>query len=79
MVPRITRLLMVDEKFGALTWSVETDRGTITFQIRNRNSDIKRLWGTNRIIIRDTNDNRYEIPDQNALDAHSKHLLFSYL
>ena len=34
---------------------------------------------SNRVIIRDANDNRYEIPDYTALDAHSKHLLFSYL
>lgn len=79
MIPRITHLLHTDEKFGALTWSVDTDRGKITFRIRNRNSDIKRLWGTNRVIVRDSNDNRYEIPDLTALDAHSRHLLFSFL
>ena len=79
MIPKITRLLQSDEKFGSLKWTVDTDRGTVTFQIRNRHSDIKQMGKSGRVIIRDANDNRYEIPDYTALDAHSKHLLFSYL
>lgn len=77
-VPRITRLLESEEKFGSLTWRVETDRGTVSFRIRNRHSDIK-CFADKRILVRDTNDNRYEIPDYRELDAHSRHLLFSYL
>ena len=78
-VPRITRLVESVEKFGSLTWVVETDRGgPVKFRIRNRNSDIKQLRG-GRILVRDTNDNRYEIPDYTVLDKHSKHLLFTYL
>ena len=68
-----------EDKFGSLTWKVETDHGTVTFRIRNRHSDIKHLRGTSRIIIRDSNDNRYEIPDIDNMDPHSEHLLFSYL
>ena len=79
MIPKITHLLQSDEKFGSLKWTVTTDRGEVTFQIRNRHSDIKKLYGTNRVIIRDTNDNRYEIPNINDLDIHSKRILFSYL
>ena len=79
MIPRITALLESVDKFGSLNWVVETDRGRVAFQIRNRHSDIKQMGRSNRVIIRDANDNRYEIPDYTALDAHSKHLLFSYL
>ena len=79
MIPRITRIVNCDEKMGALRWTVETDRGNVTFRIQNRHSNIKHLWGTNRVLIRDTNDNRYEIPDYTALDAHSNRLLFPYL
>lgn len=79
MVPKITRLISCDEKTGALKWTVETDRGIVTFRIQNRHSNIKHLWGTNRVLIRDSNDNRYEIPDHTALDAHSARLLFAYL
>ena len=77
-IPKVTKLLESDEKFGSLTWKVETDRGVVSFRIRNRHSDIKCLNGK-RILIRDTNDNRYEIPDYAALDTHSRRLLVSYL
>lgn len=79
MIPKITRLIDCEDKFGTLKWTVDTDRGEITFQIRNRHSDIKRLWGTNRVIIRDSNDNRYEIPDHTVMDKRSTRILFSYL
>ena len=79
MVPKITRVIDCEDKFGTLKWTVDTDRGEITFNIKNRHSDIKHLYGTPRIIVRDSNDNRYEIPDIDALDANSKRKLFSYL
>ena len=79
MIPKIQKVLKCVDKFGTLKWTVETDRGVITFDIRNRHSDIKHLRGTSRVIIRDSNDNRYEIPDIDNMDPHSEHLLFSYL
>jgi hypothetical protein len=77
-IPKILRLIDVNEKFGTITWTVETDRGGVSFRIRNRNSDIKCI-GNKRVLVRDTNDNRYEIPDYREMDAHSKHCLFSYI
>lgn len=79
MIPKITGVIAISERFGSIKWKVETDRGTVTFRIRNRQSDIKCLYGTKRVLVRDSNDNRYEIPDYTALDAHSKYLLFPYL
>ena len=79
MIPKITKLLECEDKFGSLRWRVMTDRGEISFRIRNRNSDIKKLYGTNRVIVRDSNDNRYEIPDYTAMDNASKRMLFSYI
>jgi hypothetical protein len=79
MIPKILRLIDCEDKFGALKWTVDTDRGIIKFTIRNRHSDIKKLYGTNRVIVRDSNDNRYEISDVTALDSRSNSLLFSYL
>ena len=79
MIPKITHLISSNEKFGSLKWLVKTDRGDIAFLIRNRHSDIKLIRGSNRILIRDSNDNRYEIPDYTLMDMHSQHLLFSYL
>ena len=79
MIPRITAILAISEKFGSLKWTVETDRGVITFRIMNRQSDVKRMHGTNRILFRDSNDNRYEIRDYTALDAASQRKLFPFL
>jgi len=79
MIPKIKKVIKCVDRFGVLKWTVETDRGEITFDIRNRNSDIKHLYGTNRVIIRDSNDNRYEIPDVENMDAHSSRQLFAYL
>lgn len=79
MIPCIEKLISSVEKFGSLTWVAQTDRGRVSFRIRNRHSDIKVIYGTNRVLVRDSNDNRYEIKDYTALDAHSRHLLFSYL
>lgn len=79
LIPEITRMIDCISKNGTLTWVVETDRGQISFRIRNRQNDIKVFRGTGRIIIRDFNDNRYEIKDYNRLDRKSKYLLFSDL
>ena len=79
MIPSILSVLECTEKFGSLKWTVETDRGVVSFRIRNRHSDIKNLHGTTRVLVRDSNDNRYEIRDYTKLDAHSQRLLFSYL
>ena len=74
MIPRITALLDVYDKRGTLKWNVETDCGIIEFRIRNRHTDIKVLYD-GRVLIRDTNDNRYEIVNHNDLDKRSKMLL----
>ncbi len=79
MIPKITRLISCEERYGALTWTVETDKGVTSFRIRSRHGDIKTLSGGHRVLIRDINDNRYEIPDHTALDARSVRLLFQYL
>lgn len=79
MIPKILKVIDCEDKFGTLKWHVETDRGEVTFNIKNRHSDIKRLFGTPRVIVRDSNDNRYEIPDIDKMDGHSNRILFSYL
>ncbi len=73
-IPRITEILEISEKHGQLRWHVQTDRGEHTFEIRNRHSDIKMLYD-GRVLIRDSADNRYEIPDYTLLPKHSRSLL----
>lgn len=79
MIPKITQILEIIDKYGTLTFRVMTDRGEIEFRVRNRHSDIKGINKGKRIIIRDSDDNRYEIPDFELLDKKSKHLMFSYV
>ena len=78
LIPKIEEILEVRDKFGALTLKVRTTHGITDFRVKNRHSDIKQIRGTNRILIRDANDNRYEIPDLTLLSARSRRLLFSY-
>ena len=70
LVPEITKILSVTEKYGNLHWSVETDRGHKEFDIRNRNHDIK-VYSDGRVRVRDSDDNRYTIADYRKLDGHS--------
>jgi len=79
MIPKINEIISVQDKFGALKITVMTERGMVEFRIRNRHSDIKMLRGTRRVLIRDANDNRYEIPNFDDLDKRSQKLLFSYI
>ena len=74
LIPTITRIIAITEKYGTVHWNVMTDRGVKEFDIRNRNSDI-RVYDDGRVRIRDSDDNRYVINDFHTLDAHSKKLL----
>lgn len=76
LVPHIRRIITFSEKYGTIRWTVETDRGVKSFDIRNRNHDIKtRKDGSIR--VRDSDDNRYIIDDWRALDKKSKNALIS--
>ena len=78
LVPRITRILSSVEKYGTLRWTVETERGIKSFDIRNRNHDI-RVNKDGSIRVRDADDNRYLIEDYRALDAQSRRALLADL
>ena len=78
LVPHITRILSITEKYGTLHFCVETDRGTKEFDIRNRNHDVK-VYSDGRVRVRDSDDNRYVISDYRTLDKHSKNLLIADL
>ena len=78
MIPEITEILNVEDKFGVLKWKVMTDRGEIEFSIRNRHSDIK-LLGKKRLLVRDSNDNRYQVNNIADLSKKSLKKIYSYL
>ena len=70
MIPKITEILDRKDKNGLLKYTVMTNYGERSFDIRNRHSDIKNLYD-GRILFRDSDDNRYEIPDITKLDKKS--------
>jgi len=78
LMPKITKLNSLTEKYGKITIDAETDRGHSSIEIRGIVHSLKLLYD-NRVLIRDINDNRYEIPDLMKLDRHSIALIDSFL
>ena len=77
-IPKITRILSLTERFGMVTISAETDRGEVSIELKGVVHSLKLIHGT-RVLVRDVNDNRYEIPDITRLDPRSVRLIDSYL
>lgn len=78
LVPEIIKILAVSEKSGTIRWTVLTDRGEKSFDIRNRNHDI-RIYKNGAVRVRDSDDNRYIIQNYNALDQKSRMKMMPYL
>lgn len=78
LIPKIIKILDNKEKYGVITLSVNTDKGPALIEIRNVAHAIKFLQ-ERRVLIRDHNDNRYEIPDIYELDWRSRQLIDCYL
>jgi len=72
-VPKIRRVTRYRQEFDVVSISAETDRGEVTFQLRNR--DDVRVLSPVRALLRDVDGNVYEVEDVTALDRTSqKHL-----
>ena len=78
LVPKVEKITGTHFKFGVLTMQVETDRGASAIEIRNILHGIKLLSGY-RVLLRDGNDNRYEISDIRKLDKQSRQLIDQFL
>ena len=76
--PRIERVLTVKEEFGVVTWEVETDRGPRRFLVRNLRDSTFPL-GKNRLMMTDTDGNRYEFPDVGAVGTKAMTVLSKVL
>ena len=74
VIPKIRNILSIKEEYGVYTWIVNTDKGTTQFEVRQPSVDIKSLGG-GYVVVKDINDNRYEIPDTKKLDPLSQRLL----
>ncbi len=78
LIPNVQQILDAKEKYGIITLDTITDRGPISIEIRSLIYGFK-LVHDKRLLLRDGNDNRYEIPDVNQLDAHSRKLLSNFI
>ncbi len=72
-IPKIVRINRIDESYGMPHWDVQTDRGNRHFELQTR-QDARRL-SAGRVLIRDADGNRYEIPDIRKLDPQSRALV----
>lgn len=77
-IPKILKFIKMTDKYRIWKWTAETDKGVITFEIINHIASIKELYD-GRILIKDGNDNRYEIPSFDSLDKKSQKMLFPAL
>lgn len=73
-IPKIKRLITFSEKHCIWLWTVETDRGEFSFEIVNHIRSLKMFYDK-RILVKDSNDNRYEIPNIYDLDKRSQKLI----
>ncbi len=69
-VPRISRILTIDEAFGIQSWDVITDRGPRKFELTDRSN--LRVFEPYRLVIKDVDGNRYRIDDVRLLDRRSQ-------
>ncbi len=77
-VPKIEAITGLSEKFGIVKFFCRTDRGDCVVEVRNIVHQIKLMYGF-RVLIRDNDDNRYEIPDLRRLDKKSRSFLDDYI
>lgn len=77
-MPVIARIVAVSSFSTPCTWTVATDRGGCEFVLRG-DEDIRRVGADNTLLIADAHGIQYLVPDQLALDAHSKKILDRFL
>ena len=78
LVAIIRKIVKVTERFGTVEWAVETDRGPCRFTTRNLRENAIRV-GASHYLLTDVENNRFEVPDLNALDPNSQTLLIRHL
>lgn len=71
---RITQINAIEEEFHIPKWDVETDRGPRIFEVGSTRRDL-RVMEAGRVLVRDADGNRYEIPDYRKLDPFSRMLI----
>ncbi|MCK6474999.1 MAG: DUF1854 domain-containing protein [Planctomycetes bacterium] len=78
LVPRVLRIVDIHDEYHLVRWTLETDRGPVAFDMDNIYKNIQRRPG-GRVVLTDTHENHYEIPDRKKLDRESRAMLDAYL
>ncbi len=74
MVPEIRRIVSCRDRYDLAEWTVETNRGQVTFLTRHVREQVKRPFPS-RLVLLDVEGNRYDVPDVDALDPDSRRIL----
>jgi hypothetical protein len=77
-MPRIQRIISTRESLGVEEWVVVTDKGERSFEVRDARRNVRKISET-RVIIKDVDGNRYEIPHWQELDRNSLAQLMNYI
>ena len=77
LIPKILKITDFDERSNGITLYTVTERGPVNIELRTWRQGFN-LMRESRMLIRDANDNRYEIPDINKLDTVSRQILARY-
>lgn len=76
--PVIKKINKIKDEYGFAYWNVVTEHGECNFTIRMGGNSVIHLSDT-RILIMDIDENRFEIPDVNALTASERKRLDLFL
>ncbi len=74
LIPEILEIHTLKEEYRITRWDVTTDKGRRVFDVQSRNTDIK-ILPFKRVLIRDSDNNLYEIMDYDRLPKKSRALL----
>lgn len=77
-IPQITKIHSIKERFGFSYWKISSDAGELEITFRDTYRSIVRLSPTH-IFLTDSNANRYEIKNVDALDKKSRRIISIYL
>ena len=78
LVTTIRSVRRLEERFGAVDWHVETNRGPCRFTTRNLRESVL-CPEPGQYLLTDVDGNRYEVANIDSLDTRSRGLLLRYL
>lgn len=76
--PQVIGVRTAKEQYGTITWVVDTNHGERRFLVRNIR-DNSQVMGANRVILTDTEGNRYEFPSVSDLGSAAQTILMKVM